>query len=496
MSLPASVRIAIIGTGFSGIGLAVRLRQSGIRDFVLLERSDELGGTWRDNTYPGCRCDVPSHLYSYSFAPNPDWSRSFSGQQEIWDYLRRVAEQHGIADHIRYGHAVTGADWDADGRCWQVSTARGSLSAQFLVSGAGLLSDPATPALPGIENFEGAAFHSARWDHEHDLRAERIAVIGTGASAIQFVPEIQPLAGKLHVFQRTAPWVMPRRDRPITGLERRLFRALPAAQLAARGAIYALRELSVVAFRHPRLMRLPELRGRRHLRRQVRDSALRERLRPQFTLGCKRILLSDDWYPALQKPNVEVVTDAVAEVRARSIITADGAEREVDTIIYGTGFHVTDSPMGERVRGRDGRSLTEVWEGSQKAYYGTAVAGFPNFFMMIGPNTGLGHTSVIYMIESQIAYLLDAFAHAERSGATTLEVSARAQEDYVRELDEQLEGSVWNAGGCRSWYLDSTGRNSTLWPGPTWRFRERLRSFDPEHYVVGSPAPRPQPAAA
>jgi cation diffusion facilitator CzcD-associated flavoprotein CzcO len=305
------------------------------------------------------------------------------------------------------------------------------------------------------------------------------------------VPEIQPLANRVHVFQRTAPWVLPRRGRAITRAEKRLFRSFAGAETLARGAVYASAESLVLAFMHPRLMRVIELGGLHHLRRQVPDEALRERLRPQFTIGCKRILFSDDWYPTLQQPNVELVSEGIAEVRERSIVTADGAEREVDTIIYGTGFHVTETPMAGRVRGREGRSLAETWDGSPRAFNGTAISGFPNYFMLLGPNTGLGHTSVIYMIESQITYIVDALKHMARRRAATLEVRADALDAYVREIDAGLAASVWNAGGCRSWYLDRTGRNSTIWPGPTFRFRGRLRSFDPAVYDIGHPAREP-----
>jgi cation diffusion facilitator CzcD-associated flavoprotein CzcO len=487
-------RIAVIGAGFSGIGLAVRLREAGIEDFVMLERADDLGGTWRDNTYPGCRCDVPSRLYSYSFAPNPDWSEAFSGYQEIWDYLRRVAEQHGVTRHIRYRHEMTGAQWDGDR--WLIETTAGPVSADYLISAGGLLADPATPSLPGIERFRGKAFHSAKWDHDHDLRGARVAVIGTGASAIQFVPEIQPLARRLHVFQRTAPWVMPRGGRAITSAEKRLFRSFAGAEKLVRGTVYTLSESLVLAFMHPRLMRVMESAGRWHLRRQVPDPALRARLEPQFTIGCKRILFSDDWYPALQAPNAELVTDGIAEVRESSIVTGDGTEHEIDTIIYGTGFHVTDTPLAELVRGRDGRTLAQAWAGSPKAFNGTAIPGFPNFFMLLGPNTGLGHTSVILMIESQVAYIVDALGHMARRRAATLEVRSDALDAYVREIDSGLAASVWNTGGCRSWYLDRTGRNAAIWPGPTFRFRQRLRAFDPAPYEFGVRRAAPAPVAA
>jgi cation diffusion facilitator CzcD-associated flavoprotein CzcO len=478
-------RIAIVGSGFSGIGMGIRLKQAGIHDFAILERADDLGGTWRDNTYPGCGCDVPSHLYSFSFAPNPDWSRTFSPQEEIWDYLRRVAVEHGITRHIRYGHEVLDAAWDETRRRWDIETAGGPLTAQVLVSAVGALSEPSLPEIPGLDDFEGTLFHSAQWDHGHDLRGERVAVVGTGASAIQFVPRIQPEVSRLHVFQRTPPWIVPQRDRALTKPERRLYRALPAAQLLMRAAIYWGRETFVVGFMRPRHMqRVNEKIARRHLAQQVPDRELRAKLTPSYRMGCKRILISDDYYPALTKPNVELVTEPIRELRARSIVTADGAEREVDTVITGTGFHVIDLPIAERVRRADGVTLAEHWSGSPHAHRGTTVAGYPNLFILVGPNTGLAHTSIIYMIESQLTYVMDCLRFMVGRGVAAVEPRADAQEAFNRQLQARMEGTVWTTGGCRSWYLDEHGRNTALWPGPTWGFRRATRRFDPAEYVL------------
>jgi len=330
------VRVAIVGTGFSGLGMAIRLRQQGEDDFVLLERAGDIGGTWRDNTYPGCRCDVPSHLYSFSFAPNPNWSSTFSPQSEILDYLRDCAERFGVMQHVRFHTEVEGAAWDDDEEVWRIETSNGPITANFLVAAQGPLSEPSLPEVPGIDSFEGTAFHSAQWDHRHDLSGERVAVIGTGASAIQFVPEIQPKVGKLHVFQRTAPWVIPHRNRPLKSWERTLYRLFPPAQLAMRAAIYWARELFVLQFRHRAVGRLLERIPLTHLRRQVKDPELRRKVTPNYAMGCKRILPTDEWYPALTKPNVEVVTEGITEIRPRSVVAADGSEREVDTIIFGT----------------------------------------------------------------------------------------------------------------------------------------------------------------
>jgi cation diffusion facilitator CzcD-associated flavoprotein CzcO len=483
------VRVAIVGTGFSGLGMAIRLRQEGEEDFVLLERAGDIGGTWRDNTYPGCRCDVPSHLYSFSFAPNPNWSSTFSPQEEILDYLKECAERHGVMPHVRFDTELESAAWDDDEQLWRIETSQGGMTADILVAGQGPLSEPSLPEVPGIDSFEGTAFHSAEWDHEHDLSGERVAVVGTGASAIQFVPEIQPQVGKLHVFQRTAPWVIPHRNRPLKGWERMIYRLFPPAQLAMRAAIYWARELFVLQFRHRAAGRLLERIPLRHLHAQIKDPALRRKLTPDYRMGCKRILPTDEWYPALTKPNVEVITEGITEVRPHSVIAADGSEREVDTIIFGTGFHVTDVPIADRVRGRDGRTLAEAWHGSMQAYKGTTVAGYPNLFFLVGPNTGLGHTSIVFMIESQIAYVLGALRELRRRGAHTLEVREDAQAAYNEELDRMTEGTVWVTGGCTSYYIDRNGHNSALWPTYTWPFRRRLREFDAAAYAIGTRAP-------
>ncbi len=485
-------RVAVVGSGFAGLGMAVALKRSGIDDFVVLERADDLGGTWRDNTYPGCACDVPSQLYSFSFAPNPEWSRSFSPQPEILAYLRRCAEDAGVTGHLRLGHEVTAMRFDDDSELWHLDSSAGPFTAEVVVAGVGALSEPLVPALPGLERFGGTVFHSAAWDHHHDLRGASVAVVGTGASSIQFVPQIQPEVDRLVLFQRSAPWVLPRRDRRIGALKRTAYRHLPFLQVLARGVIYWGRESFALGFtRTPGLMRLAQRASMHHLRRQVRDPALRAKLTPDYAMGCKRILLADDYYPALTRPNVEVVTAAVTEVREHSVVAADGTEHEVDTIIFGTGFHVTDFPAADHIRGRGGTLLAEAWAGGMEAYKGTTVAGFPNLFFLVGPNTGLGHTSMVYMIESQVSYVMDALRHMERHGLATVEVRPEAQARYNEALRAALDDTVWNTGGCRSWYLDEHGRNTTLWPGFSFRFRRQTRRFDDGSYALG---PRRSPA--
>jgi cation diffusion facilitator CzcD-associated flavoprotein CzcO len=482
-----NARVAIIGSGFGGLGTAIRLKQEGIENFIILERAADVGGTWRDNTYPGCACDVESHLYSFSFAPNPDWTRSFSPQPEIWSYLKRCAHDFGVLPHIRFNHKVRGAVWDEAAQRWRIETSQGNYTASVLVMAAGALSTPALPTLPGLENFQGKAFHSARWEHDYDLTGRRVAVVGTGASAIQFVPEIQPKVATLHIFQRTPPWLIPRHDRTVSEFEHRLFRRFPIAQRAARSSIYLFRELFLLPFRHLWLASQVERIARRHLERSVPDAKLRAKLSPDYSIGCKRILISNDYLPALTRPNVEVVTEGIAEVRGHSIVDASGTERPIDAIIFGTGFQVTDPPLARHIRGREDRTLSQVWVGSPQAHVGTTVAGFPNLFILLGPNTGLGHNSVVYMIEAQIEHLLSALGHMHRHGASAIEPRPEAQSAFVSEVRKRMEGTVWIAGRCKSWYLDSTGRNSTLWPDYSWRFRRRVARLNADEYVLSFP---------
>ena len=395
---------------------------------------------------------------------------------------------------MRLGTTVTGARWDEGEQRWNVETDRGELRARVLVSAAGALSDPKNPDIEGLERFRGDTFHSAQWDHDYDLEGKRVAVIGTGASAIQFVPAIAPDVAQMHVFQRTAPWIMPHTDRPISARERRLYQRFPLLQKLVRGGIYSARELLVLGFaKQPRLMKLVERLARRHMDAQISDPELRRKVEPGYTIGCKRILPSNKWYPALGRDNVELVTDGVAEVREHSIVTGAGEEIEVDAIIFGTGFNVTDMPVASYVRGRDGRTLDEHWQGSPRAHLGSTVPGFPNLFMLLGPNTGLGHSSMVYMIESQVAYVMDALKEMRRRGAGTAEVRPEAVRDFNDGIDERMRDTVWNTG-CSSWYLDATGRNSTLWPDWTFAFRRRASRFDATAYELGAGTPARVPA--
>jgi cation diffusion facilitator CzcD-associated flavoprotein CzcO len=482
------VRVAIIGSGFAGLGMAVALRRRGEQDFVVLERADDVGGTWRDNTYPGAACDVQSNLYSFSFAPNPDWPRSYSEQPEIQAYLQATADRFGVREHCVFGADVTSARWDDASRRWQVATTAGEFRAQVLVSAAGALADPTYPDIKGLSDFAGTVMHSARWDDSHDLAGEKVAVIGTGASAIQVVPAIQPIVDSLAVYQRTPAWVVPRTDHPVKPLMRTLYRFVPGLQKAVRSALYLFREFLVIGMAKQRRFLKPVAKlARAHLHGQVRDPKLRSALTPDYTIGCKRILISNDYFPAVASPNAELVTSGIAEVRERSIVDRDGVERPTDTIVLATGFHVTDLPIAEKITGRDGRTLADVWSDGMVSNRSSTVAGFPNMFLLVGPNVGVGHTSMVYMIESQVAYVDDALQTMDAEGLAVLETTAAAQEAYRRLIAEKSKGTVWLAGGCASWYLDKHGHNTTLWPDFTFRFRKLTRKLDRENYV-GTPA--------
>ncbi|MEU6005954.1 NAD(P)/FAD-dependent oxidoreductase [Streptomyces sp. NPDC047453] len=480
------LRVAVIGSGFGGLGAAVRLRREGITDFVVLERAGGVGGTWRDNSYPGCACDVPSHLYSFSFAPNPDWPRTFSGQEHIRAYLEHVTDVFGLRPHLRLNSEVTRMTWDAEKLRWDIETTSGNLSADVVVGATGPLSEPKVPDIPGLDSFPGKVFHSARWDHDHDLSGKRVAVVGTGASAIQIVPSIQPEVARLTLFQRTPPWVMPRVDREISGVERRMHRALPLTAQLRRGLLWGIRELQVQAFtRHPGQLGFVERLARLNMSRAIKDPDLRAKLTPDYRIGCKRILLSSTYYPALAQDNVDVVASGLSEVRGSTVVAADGTEAEVDAIVFGTGFHVTDMPIAERVVGADGRTLAESWKDGMAALRGASAAGFPNWMTIIGPNTGLGNSSMILMIESQLNYLADYLRQlGVLGGRVALDARPSAVNAWNRKVQERMKRTVWNTGGCTSWYLDAGGRNTTVWPGTTTEFRQATRRVDLAEYQV------------
>ena len=476
----------VIGAGFAGLCAAIKLQEAGELDHVVLERGDDVGGTWRDNTYPGAACDVPSQLYSFSFALNPDWSMSFSPQPEIQAYLRRVARERGVLDRFRFGTTVEEARWDEGSQRWLVDTDQASYAARTLISGAGALVEPKLPDIAGIEGFQGEVFHSARWNHDVDLAGKRVAVIGTGASAIQIVPEIAKVVGRLDLYQRTAPYVLPRNDRRYSRAEQLAFRHVPGLQRLMRESIYWAREAYVPGFTwQPKLAFPAKKLALRNLEKAVADPELRARLTPDFEIGCKRILISNAYYPALTQDHVELVTDPIQKVTGHSVITADGVEREVDVLVVATGFHTTDQPIAHHVFGRDGRSLAETWaDTGMQAYKGTTVHGFPNYFQVVGPNTGLGHSSMVLMIEAQVDYVVDALRTMDLHGYATVEPRQDEQDDWNADLHRRMQRTVWSTGGCASWYLDEHGRNTTLWPRSTWTFRQLLARFDPAAYDV------------
>ena len=485
MSGKEGLSVLIIGSGFAGLGMGIKLREAGMTDFTILERADDVGGTWRDNNYPGCACDVQSHLYSFSFEPNPNWTRQFARQPEIRSYLRHCAEKYALMPHIVFGADLLEARYDDARSLWTVTTRDGrTFSANILVSGMGGLSNPAYPRIKGLERFAGKSFHSAQWDHDYDLRGRRVAVIGTGASAIQFVPQIAKQASHLDLYQRTPPWIMPKPDREITAAERRLFKSLPLAQKLLRTLIYWQLESRVLGFViNPKLMSLVQKTAEAHIRRQIKDPELRRKVTPDYTIGCKRVLISNDYYPALAQDNVDVITSGIREVRAHSIVDDQGVERPVDAIVYGTGFTAQEPMRRGTIFGRGGLDLLDAWKDGPEAYLGTTVAGFPNFFMIVGPNTGLGHSSMVYMIESQVAYVLDTLRTMKARKLATVDVKPDAQARFNAGIQRKLSKSVWTSG-CKSWYVDANGKNNTLWPGFTFMFRRKTARFVAQDYLT------------
>ncbi len=476
-------RIAIIGAGFAGLGAAIQLRQAGFDDLVVFDRGAEVGGTWRDNTYPGCACDIRSHLYSFSFFRNPDWTSEYPRQPEIEAYLQHAADHFGLRPFLRLRTEVTELRWDEAARTWSVHTSDGDVETfDVVINGTGPLSRPQVPDVPGLDRFAGTWFHSARWDHDHRLKGERVGVIGTGASAIQFVPEIARRAERLTVFQRTPPWIVPRNDRSFSPAQRRRFRRYPVLTRLHRARIYLENESQVLAFLGNRWASAQARSlATGFLDRQVADPDLRARVLPDYPPGCKRILISNDWYPTLQRNDVDLVTDPIVEVREHSVLTADGTDHPLDTLILGTGFAATEflSPM--KVFGRGGVELSEAWRSGAATYLGLAVSGFPNFWLLAGPNTGLGHNSIVLMIEAQLHTVLGALAAQRADEVRGWEVRAEAQDRAYAQVQRRMGRTVW-ASGCHSWYLSEGGRNDTLWPGSTIGYWWRTRRFDPRAF--------------
>jgi len=479
-------RVLIVGAGFGGLGMAASLRAAGIDDFTVLEKGDEVGGVWRDNVYPGAACDIPSHLYSFSFEPKTDWSRAFAPQPEILEYLKGVAAKYDLRRHVRFRTEVRSAEFDEREGVWRVTATSGQrFDARIVVTACGQLNRPLIPTLPGAERFRGAAFHSARWA-EAGVEGKRVAIIGTGASAIQIVPSIVGRVDRLHLFQRSAPYVIAKADRTFSGWEQALFDRIPAVMRLNRGGIYAAYEARALGLVFaPPLLALLQASFRRHLEASVPDPGLRGKLLPDYPFGCKRVLLSSDYYPALLRPNAEVVTDAIREVTAHGIVTADGRERAVDTIVYATGFKASEflAPMG--IRGRGGRDLHAAWKDGAEAYLGVAISGFPNLFMLYGPNTNLGHNSIIYMLESQIRYVTRLVQEIEARKLRFVDVASKAQAAYNADVQRRIDGSIWS-GDCTSWYKTASGKNTNNWPNFTFVYRRRTREPDFADYEIAA----------
>ncbi|MFE4457373.1 flavin-containing monooxygenase [Nocardia tengchongensis] len=482
--------VAIIGSGFSGLATAIGLKRAGFDDFVVFERAEGPGGVWRHNTYPGAACDVASSLYSFSFEPNPNWSRPFAPQPEIKSYLEHCVERYGLTPHMRYRTEIAATEFDERTGVWTVETTTGERSTHTMVVAAcGQLTRPSFPKIPGLDEFEGTRFHSAEWDHDHDLTGKRVAVVGNGASAVQLVPQIVDRVRSLTVFQRSAEYLMPKPDYAHASWEHTLFDKVPGALRALRGAWWAIGE-----YVNPALT-LPMSRTVRHaylapfylaikaqLRLQIRDKELRRKLTPDYQMGCKRILLSSNYYPALARENADVVTDSITEITPNGIITADGTKHEVDTIVFATGFQAGGFVAPMTVRGLGGQDLSRSWNSEPQAFLGMTVSGFPNFFLMYGPNTNFGGGSIVYILESQARYIVDAVRTLTERRAGYMDVRPESFDAFSAEAQRRLANSVWATGGCNSWYTNDKGKVTNNWPGLMSEYRRRTRRVDPRDY--------------
>lgn len=491
-----TLEVVIVGAGFGGLCMAIQLLGRGERNFLVLEKGAEVGGTWRDNSYPGAECDVQSHLYSYSFAAKADWSQRYAGWQEIQQYILDTTERYSVREYVRFKQQVTGLHFDATRARWRVMTASGlEFMARHVVLATGPLHVPQIPALPGLERFQGRVFHSAQWDHQYDLAGKRVASIGTGGSAIQYCPRIAPRVAQLHVFQRTPAWVVPRDTRTYSDAARRRFTRFDFWRRLHRARLYWTNESRVWPMFHPALARVIQRVARLNIRRAIGDAVLARRLTPEYTIGCKRVLISNEWYPMFRRQNVELVTDGIREIREHGIVTSDGVERPVDCIILGTGFVVDPRIYMQNfpVTGLPGHELARDWKAGAEAYYGISVDGYPNLHQLVGPNTALGHNSIIFMIESQVNYVLDCMRAVREQGADYLVVDAQAQAEFNARVRGALKDTVWSTG-CRSWYQQDDGKNFTIWPWSTWRYWLETRRIDPSRYHFGKASAATEPS--
>jgi cation diffusion facilitator CzcD-associated flavoprotein CzcO len=482
--------ILIIGAGFAGLGMAIQLKRSGREDFVLIERAKDVGGTWRDNHYPGIACDVPSHLYSYSYLPNPDWTRVFSPGGEIQAYIRKCAEDEGILPNIHFETDMLKSSWDEAGKEWVVETSKGTYRAKIVISGTGHLADGHMPNIDGLDSFTGDVFHSADWDHSVDLKGKRIGVVGSGASAIQIVPEMQKLASEMIVFQRSAPYMVPRWDRAYTQGERRLSRRDPSVIDDMRSEIFWAGEFNFAQRRNiPKFLDEAKAMAVNHRDSNIKDPELRSKLTPDYEIGCKRLLISNGYYPAIAAENTTLEASALAKVDGDKAIGASGESYDLDVLVFATGFEAVRPPFAKRIFGTEGISLDAHWNKGMQAYDSIAVSGYPNLFIINGPNTGLGHNSVVYIIEAQVDYILGALDQIERANVEVIEVKAEAEEAYMSKLDVMSQGTVWLAGGCKSWYVDErSGRLTLIWPDFAHSFRDENGTFHPEGYNMSTEA--------
>lgn len=478
-----SPHAVIIGTGFGGLCMAIQLKMAGIHSFTMLEKASNVGGTWRDNTYPGAACDVQSHLYSYSFEPKHDWTRKFGLQAEIRQYMEDCVEKYDLASHIQFNKDVVAANYDDTTHQWVIDTQDGAqLRSNILVTACGQLNRPAFPNIKGMEDFKGKVFHSARWDHDHNLDGESVAVIGTGASAIQFVPQITPRVKQLKLFQRSAAWVLPKADRLFAGWEQSSFKNMPLLDRIYRTMIYWKNESRALAFtRFNALLNVLALQAKYCAKRDIKDPIKRAKVIPDYKIGCKRILISNDWYKAINSDNLDVINDGIDHIEADAIVSKDGSRHAVDTIIYGTGFQATDFLSPINITGHNGVNLNDAWQDGAEAYKGITVSGFPNLFMLYGPNTNLAHNSIVFMIESQVRYVLSCLQALQASNSAAMNVLPDTQSEFVNGVQKRLEGSVW-ASGCTSWYTTASGKNPVNWPGFTFSYRLSTRKVNLNDY--------------
>lgn len=488
MAIKVDYKVGIIGGGFGGLGAGIRLKKENRQSFVIFERAEEVGGTWRDNTYPGCACDIPSHLYSYSFEMNPNWSRAYSKQPEILEYIIACKKKYDLEAHIRYNTRITKAIFQEKEGYWELTDQRGKITlVECVISAIGPLNVPNIPQFKGIESFGGSSFHSSEWDDTVDLKHKRVAVVGTGASAVQIVPNIVSEVDQLYLFQRSAPWILPKNDFKISGVSKTIFKTFPFVQKLRRTGLYWFFEYAGGAlFSDNTTRKITRRMAKKHLQKQVRDKALRKQLTPNYEIGCKRRLPSDEFYPALMQKNAQVISDSIQEITSKGIVDATGTLHEVDVIIYATGFHVANFNRRDlTIIGRGGANLFESWmQKGPEAYYGTVVSGYPGLLFVLGPNTGLGHNSQLHVMESQFNYMMDYFKELDKLPAAHLDVKANAQKAFNDVIHKQLEGMVWSSGGCNSWYLHDSGRNSTLWPGYTVTYRRKTQQIIRKDFEV------------